>query len=696
MLYVCFLPLVSPARYCRFPVSISLVTSLLLFLIHHFTLSLLLLSSSCAGLVQYISGLIPPSALFFFISYLWAGPFWLLAFTASLLAYRAVSIGSGAGEDLSSVSSRPDLSFNSRSLRSRLTASIGCCSILSSLLSGLLSIRTFIMSPTRPSIFDQSGLTHSSINPSDALPFPSLITPSSTSTSDAPIFHFSSLPSSSHTQSPPPSSILPSLQTVLEDIRTELRSISDHLTHSKLSSPSPNQPLPLTVDSRHSIHADPIFDTLAERLLRVEADYQRLKLDLAVRSSMNNNNLLVSSSVQSPSSSVLVHPSVQLPSSQSYPVQSSSNPLSASHSASFSAFQPITKPLSSLLSNNVSPVSLQSNTVSPPTFTNYSIPPSFTTPSTLPVSVPPITSTSAQRTITPSAATSPSTLPIIPLLPVSSPNILPSPTFTMTLNNNLPTFKGLAHERPIQFITDFEIRATGLVGNNDLLLLQTVQQVLIDGALIWFGQLQKSLDRVTTWTDFKTRFYERYHTPAQLQLLRTELRLLFQRDNESTLDYFDRLRTLMIEIDPTCTENWIKHKFVQKLRSDIRTRLDTDVNLSLRDIVRKAQNIESNIEQQKVDEKVKSVVQQEKKNLPNPVTHNLSTSTNRSNNDLNCSVNTTFNHASAYTQRWAKYSKYSYSSTIFLVLVLVLVLGWSILVLVLEDQILEIFETIYF
>ena len=62
MLYVCFLPLVSPARYCRFPVSISLVTSLLLFLIHQcFSLSL-------SSLV--IAGAICQLSFFFFCFYL--------------------------------------------------------------------------------------------------------------------------------------------------------------------------------------------------------------------------------------------------------------------------------------------------------------------------------------------------------------------------------------------------------------------------------------------------------------------------------------------------------------------------------------------------------------------------------------------------------------------------------------------------
>ncbi|CAF5229969.1 unnamed protein product, partial [Rotaria magnacalcarata] len=80
-------------------------------------------------------------------------------------------------------------------------------------------------------------------------------------------------------------------------------------------------------------------------------------------------------------------------------------------------------------------------------------------------------------------------------------------------------------------------------------------------------------------------------TSRSSQSLRTELRLLFQDDNENTLDYFERLKTLMTEIDPECSDHWLKHKFIQKLRSDIRTRLDVDINLPIRDIVRKSQNI---------------------------------------------------------------------------------------------------------
>ena len=84
----------------------------------------------------------------------------------------------------------------------------------------------------------------------------------------------------------------------------------------------------------------------------------------------------------------------------------------------------------------------------------------------------------------------------------------------------------------------------------------------------------------------------------------------------------------MTEIDPDCSDNWLKRKFLQKIRSDIRTRLDVDINLPMREIVRKAQNIESNIEQQKIDEKLKLAANQEKPNIPSLLTNNISVNSN--------------------------------------------------------------------
>lgn len=70
--------------------------------------------------------------------------------------------------------------------------------------------------------------------------------------------------------------------------------------------------------------------------------------------------------------------------------------------------------------------------------------------------------------------------------------------FTRNLTHTLPIFKGLAHERPIKFLTDFSLGAFALVGTNSSALLQMIHQSLADGALLWFGHIQKSVIVITT------------------------------------------------------------------------------------------------------------------------------------------------------------------------------------------------------
>ncbi|CAF5214460.1 unnamed protein product, partial [Rotaria magnacalcarata] len=78
------------------------------------------------------------------------------------------------------------------------------------------------------------------------------------------------------------------------------------------------------------------------------------------------------------------------------------------------------------------------------------------------------------------------------------------------------------------------------------------------------------------------------------------------------------------EIDPDCNDQWVKSKFIQKLRPDIRTRFDDDINLSIREVVRKAQAIETSIERQKIDEKLRIAASQENNNSTSFIANNIS------------------------------------------------------------------------
>ncbi|CAF1632214.1 unnamed protein product, partial [Adineta steineri] len=192
---------------------------------------------------------------------------------------------------------------------------------------------------------------------------------------------------------------------------------------------------------------------------------------------------------------------------------------------------------------------------------------------------------------------------IIPAAPAyTSPSTMP---FTMTLNNTLPNFSGRETELPIKFIKEFEVRASGLVGYNDDYLLRAVQQTLSDSALTWFIQIQQE-QSIVTWSQFKILFLRRFRTPEKIELFRNRLRSLWQGDHESTADYYERLKALISEIDPETSSDYLKRKFLQKLRKDIRDKMLLGLTSPLSDLVQKATEIESSLIQQKIDDKLRA------------------------------------------------------------------------------------------
>jgi hypothetical protein len=225
----------------------------------------------------------------------------------------------------------------------------------------------------------------------------------------------------------------------------------------------------------------------------------------------------------------------------------------------------------------------------------------------------------------------PHTSAFVPIVTSSQPTSLAVPAntftttsimpFTMSLTNALPSFSGKETEMPTKFITEFEIRASGLVGTNDSYLLRAVQQVLSDTALTWFVQQQQELP-ITTWSQFKQLFLQRFRTPNRIESLRNRLRILWQGDNEPTLDYFERMKVLVSEIEPTNSNEYLKRKFLQKLRKDIREKMPVGLTSTLSDLLQKAIDIETNIIQYKIDDKLREAQNEENQNKYQSITVN--------------------------------------------------------------------------
>ena len=230
--------------------------------------------------------------------------------------------------------------------------------------------------------------------------------------------------------------------------------------------------------------------------------------------------------------------------------------------------------------------------------------------------------TSTFLPITPS-----STQPQSITVPKGTINATPIMPFSMSLNNNLPNFGGKENELPTKFINEFELRASGLFGYQDEYLLRAVQQVLSDTALTWFIQQQQE-QPITTWSQFKKLFLLRFRTPDKIELLRGRLRILWQGDTEPTVDYFERLKALVSEIEPVNSNEYLKRKFLQKLRKDIREKMPLGLTSILSDLVQKAIEIETNIIQQKIDDRLRAAQNEENLSKRQPATinnlHNVS------------------------------------------------------------------------
>lgn len=193
-------------------------------------------------------------------------------------------------------------------------------------------------------------------------------------------------------------------------------------------------------------------------------------------------------------------------------------------------------------------------------------------------------------------------------------------SFTLPLSNTFPTFSGKEYEMPTKFITEFEIRASSLVGKQDDQLLRAVRHCLTDIALTWFAQIEQERS-INTWNEFKTLFLRRFRTPEKIELLRARLHSLWQSDNEPVADFYEHLKSLLSEIDPSNSDDYLKRKFLQKLRKDIRDKMTLGLSSSLSDIVQKALEVEAINVQQKIDDKLRAAHKKDgvDKNIPNTI-----------------------------------------------------------------------------
>ena len=172
---------------------------------------------------------------------------------------------------------------------------------------------------------------------------------------------------------------------------------------------------------------------------------------------------------------------------------------------------------------------------------------------------------------------------------------------------------------PTKFITEFELHSFSLFAYHDEYFLRAVKQVLSDTALICLLQLQQEFP-ITTWNEFKQVFLKRFHTPDNIESLCTSSTSSLTRgDNQSTSHYFERFKLLVSEMEPTHSLNYFKRKFFEKLRNDTRSQMPIALSSSssFSVLVQKAIEIDTNIIQQKINDKLRIAYSKKKSEVYN-------------------------------------------------------------------------------
>ncbi|CAF1339017.1 unnamed protein product, partial [Didymodactylos carnosus] len=188
---------------------------------------------------------------------------------------------------------------------------------------------------------------------------------------------------------------------------------------------------------------------------------------------------------------------------------------------------------------------------------------------------------------------------------VSSPNTLISAaaSLVITAPDSTNKFSGKTNEAPVRFLHDYRQQALSMFKWTESQMLDSVGQWLSGGAAEWFSLLKQSNDFPQTWDEFKKIFLSRFRSPERVETLKLERKNCMQREGESVVDFYQRYRSLNIEIDPLTSSEKMTKGFLRKINADIEIRMASNVEGTLEDVVRRAEAAELAILHRKQQER---------------------------------------------------------------------------------------------
>ncbi|CAF4150636.1 unnamed protein product, partial [Adineta steineri] len=181
--------------------------------------------------------------------------------------------------------------------------------------------------------------------------------------------------------------------------------------------------------------------------------------------------------------------------------------------------------------------------------------------------------------------------------PLSSHAIIIPPS------SSIPTFSGKHSERPKQFLVRIQEYAETVHGWNRFTLLFGISQFLRDAALDWYCQLKLSGSQPLTWAGFVEVFLSQFNSPIRSARQEHEWYECKQKEDETINEFIIRLRALWAEQKPKELETDLVRHLLCKMRTDVLTMIGAPHDVTLDELIKKAQKVEEILYRRKKEER---------------------------------------------------------------------------------------------
>ncbi|KAK5824387.1 hypothetical protein PVK06_019159 [Gossypium arboreum] len=147
-------------------------------------------------------------------------------------------------------------------------------------------------------------------------------------------------------------------------------------------------------------------------------------------------------------------------------------------------------------------------------------------------------------------------------------------------------------------------KMTGYV-NEDKLLIHYFQDILVGSALRWYNQLSR--EKIRSWKDLVSAFYEQYKHVSNMVPDRMTLQMMEKKPSENFRQYAQRWRDVSAQVEPSLTKTKIIVLFINTLKAPFYDKLVGSATKDFADIVISGELIENTVKSGRMEGQESSI-----------------------------------------------------------------------------------------